>query len=531
MELLKLVIVDDEPILLQGLLETYEWNEMGFSVVGTAKSGEEAIEIITKTNPHVVLTDIRMKKITGLMVMEEIQKRNIPCLFIVLSAYRDFEYAQKACELGAFSYLLKPIEDDKLHETMQLAYEKCQEKLHQELQQEQMEDLIRDGSMNFLQMIIQKYVQNSISYEKTKETFDKIPHFIEENDLFLAVCADIDISYKIINSLGYETQKFSILQILGESLSEKYVCWEFETPDKHHIYLIKTRDYRIVKDIRILLNELKKKNNCPIIASISNLYENIEGMKKAYEESIDFFELASVSGASAFNISKDMKVDVEKKHHSLEEEVLILNAVRKNNKDELKKAFIQFIYNLPDDEIMQCKYLHKMMLQVEFNLRDSYGMTEEMERIFQNYYSNLQNLKAMKAVDVCYKILCTAIEERMNCSEKNETRYFSEYMSVAVAYIEEHLDDENLSIISVAEQIYLNPVYFGRVFKNTFHMTFKKYLLQQRMERAKKLIQKGNDSMAMICEKVGISNPSYFSYLFKSYTGVSPSEYKKEYEI
>lgn len=529
MKLLKLVIVDDEPILLQGLLETYEWNEMGFSVVGTAKSGEEAIEVIEKTRPHVVLTDIRMKQVTGLMVMEEIQRRNIPCLFIVLSAYRDFEYAQKACELGAFSYLLKPIEDEKLHETMQSAYEKCRERLQQELQQEQLQNLIQDDSMNFLQLIIQKYVQNSISYDKAEEVLRKIPNFMEKDDLFLAVCADVDISYKIINSLGYETQKFSILQLLGEKIREKYFCWEFETSDKHHIYLIKTKDYRVVKTVRIILNELKKENNCPIIASVSNIYENIEGMKKAYEESISFFELASVSGASAFNVSKEMKID--KKHHSLEEEVLILNAVRKNKKDELKKAFIQFIYDLPTDEAMQCKYLHKTMLQVEFSLRESYGMTEEMEQIFQNYYSNLQNLNATKAVDVCYKILCTAIEERLKCSEKNETKYFSEYMSVAVAYINEHLDDENLSIISVAEQIYLNPVYFGRVFKNTFHMTFKKYLLQQRMEKAKKLIQKGNDSMAMICEKVGISNPSYFSYLFKSYTGVSPSEYKKEYEV
>ena len=119
MKLLKLVIVDDEPILLQGLLKTYNWNAMGFEVVGTAQSWEQAIEVIKEQRPHVVLTDIRMKKVTGLMVMEEIKKEGIECLFVVLSAYREFSYAQQACELGAFAYLLKPIEDDKLQETMQ----------------------------------------------------------------------------------------------------------------------------------------------------------------------------------------------------------------------------------------------------------------------------------------------------------------------------------------------------------------------------------------------------------------------------
>lgn len=107
MELLKLVIVDDEPILLKGLVNTYEWDRMGFRVVGTAQSGEQAIRIIREKQPDVVLTDIRMKQVTGLQVMEEIKKTGQECLFIVLSAYRDFSYAQQACELGAFAVSFK----------------------------------------------------------------------------------------------------------------------------------------------------------------------------------------------------------------------------------------------------------------------------------------------------------------------------------------------------------------------------------------------------------------------------------------
>ena len=114
--------------------------------------------------------------------------------------------------------------------------------------------------------------------------------------------------------------------------------------------------------------------------------------------------------------------------------------------------------------------------------------------------------------------------------QKEEIKYFKEYMSIAVAYIEEHLNDEELSIVSVASHVYLNPVYFGRVFKNTFHMTFKQYLLKQRIEKAKQLLKKGEESIGNICNQVGINNPSYFSHVFKQHTGVIPSEYKKEYE-
>lgn len=128
MELLKLVIVDDEPILLEGLLKTYDWAGMGFEVVGSARDGDQAIQVIKDKKPNVVLTDIRMKKVSGLQVMQEIEKEKIYCLFVVLSAYRDFEYAKQACDLGAFAYLLKPINDDELRQTMCGAYESCIQK-------------------------------------------------------------------------------------------------------------------------------------------------------------------------------------------------------------------------------------------------------------------------------------------------------------------------------------------------------------------------------------------------------------------
>lgn len=123
------------------------------------------------------------------------------------------------------------------------------------------------------------------------------------------------------------------------------------------------------------------------------------------------------------------------------------------------------------------------------------------------------------------------IEKRKEKGCGNETKFFKEYMSEAVAYIEEHLNEEDLSIVSVANHVFLNSVYFGRIFKNTFHMTFKKYLMERRMERAKRLLEEGKVSIGAICEQVGIGNSSYFSHLFKEYTGKLPSEYKKEHDL
>lgn len=529
MELLKLVIVDDEPILLQGLLDTYDWESMGFEVVGSAQSGEQAIQVIKKEKPHVVLTDIRMKQITGLMVMQEIQAEGIECLFVVLSAYRDFEYAQQACDLGAYAYLLKPIEDDKLRETMLGAYKRCMEQLKNEARYESWENLLMKDATSFLQVVVQKYVHNGIELSKVKEVFATIGNILEEGDRFITVCVDIDIAYKITNSLDYEASRIALLEYLEDKIEERFFYWRFENSEGNCTFVVKTQDNATVRELKHILECAKREEQSPVIASISKPYKGIEGIKKSFEEAQQVFGLASISGASALAVSEEMEMKREKAY-SDDAELLVINAVRKNNMQELKSAFIHFIYSLPQEEELQCQYLHKVMLRIELMIKDSYGMSDEMKEKFQNYYSNLKNLNASRAVDVCYKILSDAIETR-SVSASDETKYFKEYMSEAVAYIAEHLDDENLSIVSVATHVYLNPVYFGRVFKNTFHMTFKKYLLQQRMEKAKRLLEEGNASIGNICEQVGISNPSYFSHLFKQYTGRLPSEYKKEYEV
>lgn len=529
MELLKLVIVDDEPILLQGLIKTYDWKSMGFEVVGSAQSGEQAVRVIREKKPQVVLTDICMKQVSGLEVMEEIRKEGLDCLFIVLSAYRDFEYAKQACDLGAFAYLLKPVEDEKLQETMKNAWDTCMKHIRDEEKFDSWQRLLKEDEDSFLQVVVQKYIQNRIPRKKVEEVFATLQDVMQREDRFIAVCVDMDLSYKITNSLDYEAAKFAMVQLLEKMIGEQFFYWKLESEEGNTLFVVKTQENSTVKTLKQIVEQVKKKGKTPIVSAISKPYKGIAGIKSCCEEAGQVFELASISGNSAFTVPEEL-VQQKEGQYSADAENRIVNAVRRNDAKELKTAFIRFIYVLPNEEELQCQYIHKVMLKTELMLQDSYGLNEELRGQFQNYYSNIQNLNAACSVDVCYKILVRAIEIREESAGNEETNNFKDYMSSAIAYIEEYLDDEELSIVQVATHVYLNPVYFGRVFKSTFNMTFKQYLLKRRMEKARELLEEGKVSIGGVCEQVGISNPSYFSRLFKQYTGQLPSEYKKEYE-
>ena len=449
----------------------------------------------------------------------------------MLSAYRDFNYAQQACDLGAYAYLLKPIEEDKLQETMQGAYQTCMEKLESEERYESWENMIRKDSTSFLQVVVQKYLQNKISYEKVQEVFVILKDVIEEGDRFIAMCVDLDLTYKITDALNYEAARLELIQSLEEMFSERYFFWHFEKAEGCHVFLIKTKENATVREIAQILEQVKRKQKSPVTASISKPYKGLDGIRRSYEEAQGLFEPICSSATNENTFSIPVKKEEKAAKSDCEEAGLtIVNAVRKNAFKELKQAFIALIYALPHEEKLQIRYIHKVMLQAEMMLNDTYGMTEKLQKQFRNYSSNMESLTAAQAVDVSYRILGEAIEEREKYAESGENKCAKEYMTVALSYIGEHLQEEELSIVQVATQIYLNPVYFGRVFKNTFHMTFKKYLLQQRMEKAKRLIQDGCESIGTVCEQVGISNASYFSHLFKEYTGKLPSEYKKDYE-
>ena len=258
MGLLKLVIVDDEPILLEGLVKTYDWNGMGYEVVGFAQSGEQALKVIREKKPHVVLTDIRMKQISGLMVMEEIKKENPECQFVVLSAYRDFEYAKKACDLGAFAYLLKPIEDEKLQATMTDVGKICEDQIRNEEKYDRWERLLKKDGDGFLQVVVQKYVQNRLPEEKVDEVFHTLQDVMKEGDRFITVYADLDLAYKITNELEYEASRFSMVRMIEEKIAERFTYWKFESEEGHRTFIIKTQENTAVHELKELLEQEDK---------------------------------------------------------------------------------------------------------------------------------------------------------------------------------------------------------------------------------------------------------------------------------
>lgn len=529
MEYLKLILVDDEPIILEGFTTTYPWKEMGFEVVGTYLSGELVLQNLEQTKPDVIMTDVRMKNMSGIDLMEKVNAIFPEILFVVVSAYRDFEYAQSACDLGAFSYLLKPVDQSKLLDTMSSVYQTCIEKRKSYQEKQQLVDLLRDNKNSYLAVIAERYVTGSVNETEFLHVFELLQDSIVSQNSYATLIVNLDISYRLKNEVEYETKRFTLYEYLIREVSKQANLWYFRGREGQLICLLSSELGGDLQDsMKRILKQARDLYQVEIISAISNTLQGISQLKRTYEEAVSMFEMACESGAEILIAQKDYKGLSDSNEFCKDAEIYIINAIRKNDLLQFKDAYIKYIFSLPKDNvdyIYTC--IHSLALNIEILLHNTYGYTDEIKKKFQLFYQNYHEVHETKAIDLLYRIIQLIIEERVKHPQKNVKQVFADYIHQALLYIEEHISEETLSINDVANAIYLNPVYFGRVFKSSQGISFKQYVQNRRMELAKQLITERRYNLTIIGQKVGITNSSYFSQLFKQYTGVLPSEYRE----
>lgn len=117
--MLKVVVVEDEAFVRNGIVLTTDWKKMDCVVVGDAQNGEEGLELVRRLSPDFVITDVKMPRLDGIGMIQKLREEDCKSQFIILTAYSEFSYAQRALKLGVVDYLLKPFTDAELEESIQ----------------------------------------------------------------------------------------------------------------------------------------------------------------------------------------------------------------------------------------------------------------------------------------------------------------------------------------------------------------------------------------------------------------------------
>ena len=494
--MLKVMLVDDEALIIEGLKYIIEWDKLGLEVVNTASSGDEALKKFKENPVDIVVTDINMPKVTGLELLSGLKNINDNVKFIVLSGYDEFSYAKKAMELGVKSYLLKPVNEDEL--------EKCLKKIVDDIDNGKTKDnnLVAKNSkvIDFLNSKIdiseivklkdimrisldnEKYIVANIVFKGYKA--DEVIACIKNNIIgSLEVVQNYDGSIILINSLDKDISEEGLIEF-----------------------------YNIIKDI------ISEDLDIDVFISVGSEVSKIEDIRVSYKNSLRAKKQLLVEGYGKVIFSGDAEKEV---HESISynNEISELNKIIiEKNTD---KATV-YLLDLIQDEKLTPKNIYDLSIKViilvdeisrEFNIQSKYS-TES----FSSVIVDLCNEDSRENIE---RFLLAEIDELIKFISDNN-KVFSPIVQQVVKVINDEYKDE-LSLKTLSVKYRINSSYLGQIFSKEVGISFSEYLNKVKNTKAKELILNTNMRINNIAREVGYTDTSYFYRKFKKYYGVCPS--------
>ncbi|MBY0754711.1 response regulator transcription factor [Clostridium sardiniense] len=496
----KVMLVDDEKLITQGLLNLIEWENLNLEVVNTAQNGEEALEKFKENPVNIVVTDINMPKMSGLDLIKEIKAIDEGVNFIILSGYDEFSYAKKAIAYGVESYILKPINEEELEESLisivksiKLAKKnknnildknrKLIEFINGKINKEEIYKIKEDINLDFNEKY---YTVATITISKRNEDgkYINIDEIIEENTLG---------NYEIIHKFDGQT-------ILVNSWNEG--CSREEIIEY----------YNRIKDK--LINTL----NVDVFIAIGDTVDSIDKLKNSYRVACRLKKYMLTEGTNMC-LYKEKVSDIEEYRMNFSSEIDKLNKLIIEKNINKTKDYLTEIF---DNSKLTPRNIYDLSVKIIIlidNISDEFKLDKKYVR--DSLSSTIVELCNESTRDSVKTFIISEVEEVINAMCSNTIKY-----SPIVQQIINNINDryyEELSLKTLAQQYNINSSYLGRIFSKEVGMSFSEYLNKTKNIKAKDLILETNMKINDIAKAIGYTDTSYFYRKFKKYYGVCPS--------
>ncbi|WP_062048495.1 response regulator transcription factor [Bacillus sp. JCM 19034] len=500
----KVLIVDDERTVREGLKHLIEWEQYGFQVVGLAKDADEAYEKFYDLSPSLVISDIRMYGMNGLDLIKRLREKDKNFQCIILSGYADFDYAKRAIQNNVAGYLLKPIYEEELIEYL--------EKVKKELSKQEavLQFAESEESRKKEQLILSLFErkasvskQEMITYQLNWERYQVLLMKIENS-----------IEYKINfrhlkNELKYLIDEHSALFI-----SEPYIG-----------LLLNASTYRM-KEINKLFHDLKTTLEPYTEMVTVSLGESVSNLEDVYQSYRDAFQLIQ----RKFFFPKGQllidSLETECKGNSTPIDVSeiidqLYFALDIGIQDSMKETVSDlFEWAIEDRSERTMKKNIVYVLSTVFNKLQK--AKEDKEEYFISMLEKVLEIYQQPSYEELTKMVKQLLEDVLNELEYTD----SDHQLKKLLLLIENKYNENLKLEQLAKLFNYNSAYLGKLFKSYTGEYFNTYLDKVRIKNAKKLLLKGQ-KVYRVAEIVGYNNVDYFHSKFKKYEGVSPSVYKR----
>lgn len=526
--MLRVVLADDEKKVLLLMRKLIDWEGLGFEIVGMASDGISALDQVREKKPHLLVTDIRMPGCDGIDLVRQAKQIQPGLHFIIVSGYRQFEYAQNALKYGVEGYLLKPLKQEEMVDLLISLKEKMGEEAAIEYRLKKSSEREQERIIDTLMTEVRGGVRTS----STVRSFD-LERGLPEGGSYFAAVIRPHIPSAAENQDGFRAMQKHALEIVRQELGQMDCGFVASARREGIVAAVYTPEYQPV-EVKRCFTKIRKE-----IEKQRDLFWGIRaavclGSRQSTAEKL------SVSLKEALWLCIDglchtpnwRDAEAETPDFSLH---YTLDSAQKRRFQEAAECLNteQYAEELEDSyrAVMSMQPLWGQMLEDWFRqilTAVRYGLQQDGSADEQFYQRMEDGLWQCTNAQELLRLLQDGVSGELNRLHRERSQREARPITDAKRFIRQHYQ-ESLRLEDVSNAVGFNATYFSAMFKKETGQNFMDYLTELRMNKAKELLCGDECSVQDVAEQVGYRDLKYFSRLFKKTTGISPSDYKKLY--
>ena len=511
---MKALIIDDEPPVITVVKMLVDWDQFQIGTVLTAASSEQALEILRREKPEIILSDINLPGLSGLDLVERLRKEGNRAQVVLISAYDKFSYAQRAVQLDCAEYLLKPID----RETVNRAVAKAVSKYRENSGMQENSDRLR------AQNLFSAYLSSGRDPETFEELCLRAPWLKESGSCRVAV-----VSLRHLPEEGFT--QYDIQSVMQEHLYRNQLGVAATGRDSADIVILLKggSSRKKVKDLCLeLLLKLKEKYGLVLHAGISGELPCPAGISEGYRTALD---LAVSANLYSEKVSAETELKAVPPLSSLLWIEKVLFAVlEERNTDRIRSTVEELGSHIERAENVTIRQMENF--RVMYNSQRSrwimakqkeQGETAQVPKEFRRSFCLPDG--RFTAERFCAVLCEDLIFLQKEFLPEEESISTADLLRRARSYLEENYSGE-ISMEDLSRRLGISQSYLSRSFKKETGISPIDYLTQYRIVEACRMLE-GEMRTADIASAVGLPDPKYFSRVFKKVKGMSPTEYRE----
>ncbi len=522
----EILIVDDEIRIGKLIEKLIHWDELGMTCLSVEDDPEQALEMIRSHRPDIVITDVRMPRLSGLDLVRIVKEEGINCTFLMISGYRDFEYAHQALQYEVDGYLLKPANEKELNDTLQKVSGKMDRETERQIRTDRLEKAVTESrriiNRNFLKRILEQESDDGIDTEGVSLS----------GDCFQALDIKLDTCSLDHDDPKQDEENLSrIHAILEDSLKDTVLEYLVCEKEYYHVYVLLSFHESSARAVRVSINKiladiqyyLMKFEQFDVTIGVGSERSRFSDIRFSVQEATRCVGNRLRQGTGRLIYAASLPPKAQAPLVSEQEQADFYAAVDSYNMERVDQI-LNSIFIDAAREGKDCSPCYELWEFLSSSLQENtHAREEDFAPVRERLCRLSQNCRTVGQMKQFFHSEIEAwLMQQKQAAESESSRPIRQ----AKQYIDQHFA-EKIILEDLADVVGLNPVYFSVLFKEKTGMNFTAYLLSVRMEKAKQMLVETNETIAAIGENVGYKDSRYFSQTFTKAVGVKPALYRR----